>query len=118
MPRTPTWNPRAPEVPVDKDGNWLHYPDWKFDHWEPVDPFYARLIVDDMYAGRSAKGVILKNDTTMVKYPMFITDMVKALQHHELHASGGSLAGFWAATKKGANYGIRFVGATDPSGEL
>ena len=114
--RTPTWNPQAPEVPVDKNGNWMQYPGYDATY-VPVDPFYSAMYVDGMYSGRSAKGVILKDETGK-KYPMFIADLVKALQNPDMFMSMGTMRGYWAATKRGANYGVKFVGRHDPSGEL
>lgn len=106
----PKWNPKAPVVPVDKDGNWLTFPDWRFDRWEDVDPFYASLNIDGIYSGRSAKGLTLKDDNGK-EYSMFLTDLVEALKNPEVHVSLGRIAGYWTAAKRGSNYGVKFVGA-------
>lgn len=109
-----TWNPDAPEVPVDKDGNWLNYPDWTTDSWVPVSPFYAELLVSHMESGRSSKTVVLKDITNNKRYPMFVADFVKGIQEdlfavsHDL--DGGKLNAYWTACKRGQNYGIRAVG--------
>lgn len=113
MPRTPTWNAKFPEVPVDKDGNWLQYPSYQQTEWKPVDPFHARMSVVGMYSGRSAKGIYL-NDDTGKKYPMFVSDLVAALQNDGLVMEDGWMIGWWTAGKRGANYGVRFFGKDQP----
>lgn len=103
------WNPKSPEVPVDKDGNWLHYPEyWQMKDgggWERIVPFEAELVIDSMRSGRSAKYVILKNTDTGLTYPMFITDLLKYLESATVVK--GVLKGRWTASKRGQNYGIK-----------
>jgi len=108
------WNPKAPEVPVDKDGNWQSYPySYGGGSWLSVVPFEADLLVDGMQTGRSSKLVILKNADTGTKYPMFVADMVAGIADglFEVVSSneGGMLRGKWTASKRGANYGIKAV---------
>lgn len=112
----PTWNPRRPQVPVDANGNWLAYPDWKHTGWEPVRPFYARMTIDGMETGRSAKRVILKDEKGR-KYPMFVADLVKGIQKgtFEVHTTldgSGIIEAWWTASKRGANYGIQATNDT------
>lgn len=104
------WNPRRPEVPVDKNGNWMAYPGWDQEGWEPVRPFYATMTIDGMESGRSAKRVILKDDNGR-KYPMFVADLVKGIQKGTLEVATsldgeGLVIAWWTASKRGANYGI------------
>lgn len=105
-----TWNPRRPMVPVDKDGNWLAYPDFRTASWEAVRPFFAQLTIDGMETGRSAKRVIFK-DANGKKYPMFVADLVKGIQKGTFAITptdgGGVVSAWWTATKRGANYGIQ-----------
>ena len=107
---TRPWNPRKPEVPVDRNGDWMAYPGYGQQSWEPVRPFHARMTIDGMESGRSAKRVILKDDKGR-KYPMFVADLVKGIQMGtlEVHSgvdSPGTITAWWTASKRGANYGI------------
>lgn len=110
------WNPRRPQVPVDKNGNWMAYPDWRFTGWETIhQPFYAVMEIDGMETGRSAKRVILKNVDTGQKYPMFVADLVGGIKEGAFIVtvgqlqSSGKISGWWTACKRGANYGIKAV---------
>lgn len=102
------WNPQRPAVPVDEQGNWLGYgQDWRTKGWiEILQPFYATMTIDRMYAGRSAKGIILK-DEGGTEYPLFIKDFVDLAKNGTV--SNGKITGFWTASKRGNNYGVRFV---------
>lgn len=109
--RETAWSPRRPQVPVDDDGNWLAYPDWRCKTWEPVRPFYAQMTIAGMESGRSAKRVILK-DAEGKTYPMFVADLVKGIQNgtFEVHTQlegPGIIEAWWTAAKRGANYGIQ-----------
>lgn len=102
----------APEI-----GSLLHWPgdgSW----WEPgmngAKPTYemvearnftARLTCDQMRSGRSAKYVIWQ-DAEGRTFPMFITDLVKALPYIQ----GGVLETEFTFCKRGQNYGIRVFG--------
>lgn len=107
------WNPLSPEVPVDKDGNWLSYPSYGQTAWELVFPFYGELEILSMYHGRSAKGLNLRDVNTGKTFPMFIGDLVDALQNGTFTVDqtpeGGRLKGWWTASKRGANYGLKAV---------
>lgn len=117
MNYNPVWNAKKPVVPVDRDGNWLHYPN----HWQmregggcqPVEPFWATMRLAGMNSGRSAKYLTLENVETKVQYPMFISDLVKAIQNGAVEVKGsdgeGYLSGNWTGSKRGANYGIKAV---------
>lgn len=111
--RTPTWDAKRPLVPVDKDGNWLHYPSYEHSDWEDVKPFWAVLRVDGLRTGRSAKYLILEDTVTNKQYPMFVSDLVKGIQQGALDVDGnggeGYLTALWTASKRGANYGIKAV---------
>jgi hypothetical protein len=112
--RSPDWNPKAPEMPVDNKGNVLHYPasyhmkdggGWVT--WQM--PWYAELILDGSTSGRSAKYLNLVDDDGK-NYPMFVTDLVQGIQKGTLEVSGGKFKGWWTGSKRGANYGIKTVG--------
>jgi hypothetical protein len=108
------WNPNLPEMPVDKDGNWLSYPDYGQVGWEAVhQPFFATLKIEGMESGRSAKRVILRDINTEKKYPMFVADLIKCIQSGAVSVLGdgenGYLTANWTGSKRGANYGIKAV---------
>lgn len=115
MYNTPTWNPHLPEMPVDKDGNVLHYPDnWEMRQtgagWEVWhQPFYAHMTLDGTISGRSAKYYILKDDKTGKHYPMFVSDLFKMINERTVTIEAGILHGWWTGSKKGSNYGIKTV---------
>ena len=114
MPRTRTWNPKLPEVPVDNDGNWLHYPTYEHTGWETIhQPFFDRMIMGGMVTGRSAKYLILKSTTTGKDYPMFISDLLAGIQKGLLSVESvegeGYVSAHWTGSKRGANYGIKAV---------
>lgn len=108
--RVPEWNPNKPQMPVDKDGNWLSYPTYNQVGWETVyQPFFAELEIDGMRTGRSSKVVVLKERATGKFYPMFVADLVKGIQHGHFTVAGGVISGYWTGSKRGANYGIKAV---------
>jgi len=102
------WNSARPAVPVDSKGNWLGYgQDWRVAGWrEILQPFYAVMTIEDIYSGRSAKGIVL-SDENGTRYPMFIKDFVELAKNGTV--SEGKIAGFWTGSKRGNNYGIKFV---------
>lgn len=112
---TRQWNPNIPEMPVDKDGNWMDYPVYGHVGWETIhQPFYARMQVDGMRTGRSSKKIILKDVDTGKTYPMFVSDMVAAFQVGSFQIStdedgAGIITAYWTGAKRGANYGIKPV---------
>ena len=111
-----TWNPKLPEVPVDRDGNWISYPaNYNLGGWEVIhQPFFAVMTIDGMHVGRSAKNVILKDENGKT-YPMFIADLVAGIQKGTLAVSSnndgepGTISAYWTGSKRGANYGIKAV---------
>lgn len=116
----PVWNPRLPQMPVDKDGNWMNYPAYGNQQWETVhQPFWADFEIDGMQTGRSSKIVILKDIHTGKKYPMFVADLVKGIQQGDFTVQqatrtadgsrAGMISGYWTGSKRGANYGIKAV---------
>lgn len=113
---TPDWNPHIPEMPVDKDGNWLNFPGYGQTGWEKVyQPFHAVMEIDGMRTGRSSKIVVLKDRATGKTYPMFVADLVKGIQTGAFEvtvgddADVGRITAWWTGSKRGANYGIKAV---------
>lgn len=108
----PVWNPKRPQMPLDKNGNWQNYGGYACG-WETVhQPFYAEFEVDGMRTGRSSKIVVLRDRNTGRSYPMFVADLVKGIQHGDFEVSGGdggTISGWWTGSKRGANYGIKAV---------
>lgn len=104
----PVWDANNPQVPVDKNGNWLSYPGWGQDGWQPVEPWFDVLEVDGMETGRSSKLVILK-DAEGHRYPMFVADLVRGIQEKSLRVHDGKVSAIWTASKRGKNYGIKAV---------
>lgn len=114
MVSNPEWNPHRPQMPVDKDGNWISYPGYGHLGWqEIIEPFYAEFVIDGMRTGRSSKVVILKDVKSGFSAPMFVADLVKGIQNGEFtveqRADGGRIIGWWTGSKRGANYGIKAV---------
>ena len=99
----PMWNKNRPEVPVDKNGNWSHYPNLNCDY-VLIEPFYAELYIAHMNSGRSAKWLTM-TDAAGKEYPMFVADLVKFIQKGNV--TNGCLKGKWTACKRGQNYGIQ-----------
>lgn len=109
------WNPKLPEMPVDKDGNWVSYPVYN-GQWEVVhQPFHAVMEIEGIHSGRSAKNVILKDVATGKTYPMFVVDLVNGIQKGTLNVTSdgqgtpGNIIATWTGSKRGANYGIKAV---------
>lgn len=103
------WDAKNPSVPVDEDGNWLHYPDYCLAQWQTVTPFFDALEVAGMQTGRSSKIVILKDPISGKTYPMFVADLVKGIIEKSLTIRDGKIAAIWTASKRGKNYGIKTV---------
>lgn len=102
------WDAKNPEVPVDKEGNWMSFLGWNQAGWLTVTPFRATLTVDSMRTGRSSKVVVLTDDMGK-SYPMFVADLVKGIQDGSLEIVAGQLTATWTVSKRGANYGIKAV---------
>ena len=92
-------------VPVDANGNWQSYPHYN-SGWDYNITITARMKVDGMYSGRSAKGIILEDLLTGKRYHMFIADFVQAAQNLIITA-GIFEEMLWTASKRGTNYGIK-----------
>lgn len=105
----PAWDRHHPQVPVDDDGNMLHYPHYRNDKWEHLYPFYAEMKIDGMTSGRSAKYLNLRDQATGRTYPMFVSDIVAGINSGLLTIKDTVLYAWWGAAKKGANYGIKPV---------
>lgn len=106
----PAWNAKAPQMPVDSNGNFIHYPSWNVASWETLHvPFWAVCEIDGMFSGRSAKYLILKDVGTGRTWPMFISDLVNSIQNNVVEVKDAKLKAYWFGSKKGANYGMKPV---------
>ena len=92
-------------VPIDANGNWQSYPYYSHG-WDYNTTITARMKIDGMYSGRSAKGIVLEDLLTGRKYHMFIADFVEAAQSLII-VTGHFEEMLWTASKRGTNYGIK-----------
>lgn len=103
------WNAKQPKMPLDVDGNVMHYPRYGFDRWEEwLTPFHAVMEIAGTMSGRSAKYYILKDENGRT-YPMFVSDLGKMIQQSTVEIKDAKLTGWWFGSKKGSNYGIKTV---------
>lgn len=103
-------------VPIGPDGSVLHYGDapnvWlgdrliPLDGWRDNEPFQARLTVQGVQSGRSAKYFIW-TDADGRTFPMFAKDMIDVLRYATVE-HGGTVYAFWSVRKRGSNYGIAY----------
>lgn len=81
--------------------------------WRVNAPFNAKMRVTDYFRGRSACRLVLE-DADKNQYEMFMSDAVSMMGEADMLK--GSISGEWAFVKKGANYGVRYFGPTNPAG--
>ena len=67
--------------------------------------FHATLKVSGMYSGRSAKGIVLRNETTGDIYYLFIKELLDIFEKVGVQ-KGGYITAMWKYVKRGMNYGI------------
>lgn len=105
------------QVPVDDEGNWLSYDGGFYSHkanrfmydlYTTDITFRAHMEIDGMYAGRSAKGLTVKDLYTGKEYNMFISDFINTVKHVTIQ-NGVYHPMLWTASKRGSNYGIKPV---------
>lgn len=118
MPATPSY--LAPFTPC---GDLLHYAYAARDaaraaepgirngiDWRRVEPFEARLTIDGMRTGRSAK-YLEWLDPDGHRYPMFLKDLIEAIRGAVIQH--GTVCGEWIVRKRGENFGIRLADPTE-----
>jgi hypothetical protein len=92
------------QIPFDKEGNQLHYPDnWSIHEWRDAEPFEETLIFDGYSRGRSAAYLNFhrkSNGTTINVFMTDFVDMVPLMVHGEVTAC-------FEYTKRGQNYGVK-----------
>jgi hypothetical protein len=79
----------------------------EFDWVEPAE-FTDTFEIKDWTRGRSAAGINLKSKTTGGAYYMMISNLFELLSTATI--SGGEVTGRWIVKKRGANYGIQYLG--------
>lgn len=109
------------EVPTNPfTGALMHFPQkvyWQGESrdpiWVPNTPFDARLEIEHMLTGRSAKYVMLRRSTEagmpekdQMRWPMFVADLIAAATTYGI-TRGGILHGRFMVRKRGQNYGVR-----------
>jgi hypothetical protein len=99
------WDPKNPVAPFDERGL-LHYPEsWRGIEWRPAPAFDASLRFDDYSRGRSAAYFNWMDDSTGLRYPMFLADLADLIRGANL-LQGETLTNRWRVVKRGQNYGI------------
>ena len=111
----PTWDPKAPVVPVMSDGSLQHYPSgtWRGRErlpiqWRAWEPFTDGLRFEGFSRGRSAAYALLSHEDHRV-FPTMLADLEDFLKRGQLVRGRLTppLGLVWAVRKRGANYGVR-----------
>jgi hypothetical protein len=76
--------------------------------WIIPEPFEDTYSIEGYYRGRSAAGLELKSKTTGGTCCMMIADLTAMVKTATIVK--GEVTGFWQFKKRGANYGIMYVG--------
>ena len=105
------WDKRAPF----NEKGLMHYPEptWQdernvgFEFRDVSNSFEASLRYVGYKRGRSAVYLMWVDDSTGVKYPMFMKDLDAVLLAKQL--TKGAVFGEWVIAKRGQNYGIRLA---------
>lgn len=95
------------EIPVDKDGNQLHYPDsWGANGcaWRQNEEFEDTLTYQGYRRGRSAAYFEFRRKSG-AKVTMFLKDFESAIPK----MVRGKIGGRWTFCKRGANYGVQLA---------
>lgn len=71
--------------------------------WRDNAPFYAKLSMQEMQTGRSAKFIWWESDEGL-RYPMFVADLMELCKQGEVIR--GVALGQWRVRKRGQNYGV------------
>lgn len=80
--------------------------------WRENQPFFAAFEIDGYRRGRSAAQIYLKRCDDGKAYVMRFARFVEALQNPEFSVNSGKTnLGKWVIEKKGANYGLFYLGS-------
>lgn len=75
--------------------------------WFDMEPFESEMIIEDYERGCSAARFVARDTESGIRYPVFMSDMMALIPF----MVKGKVAGTWAASKRGANYGIKLIAA-------
>jgi hypothetical protein len=95
------------DIPFDKTGNQLHYPQYEVE-WRCNCVFGDMLEITGIQRGQSAAYFHLQSKSTGKKYTMFIRDMLDLIQKTII--DHGIVNARWTFCKRGLNYGIVYFG--------
>lgn len=103
------------QVPYDDRGNLMHYANPHAQHghpgaaerWEAPKSFRATLHLRESRRGRSA-AYFLFYDQHGHEFPMFISDFADMFQ--QTSSAAGAVVGTFIPTKRGQNFGVKYVG--------
>lgn len=94
------------QIPFDKHGNLLSYPDYDVDQWKDNYVFKSKMTLVTYGRGRSSVVFIFK-DNNGFKYPMFVSDFLDMTLAVTLDK--GFVEGSFTFVKKGSNYGLKYI---------
>lgn len=101
------------EVPFDGDGVLMHYatyrrhPPYTAAEWRRPEPFEARLTIEGVRSGMSAK-YVMWTDSRGGRWPMFIPELLELIRTGTI--TSGVVNGRWIPRKRGQNFGLRYLG--------
>jgi hypothetical protein len=82
--------------------------------WEDNIPFEATLRATYFGRGRSSAKLNFTDANDDMHYEMFLTDVDDLIDNYGIRKGGGPIKGWWAFAKRGANYGIMYLGKENP----
>lgn len=95
------------QVPFDKDGNQLHYPEYNTKEYKDNYVFDDKLEFRYFCRGRSAAYALFKstNINDCRQYTMFLTDLEQIM--HKM--TNGVISGKFTFVKRGQNFGVSLI---------
>jgi len=79
--------------------------------WKEANPFLTTLKIVGYSKGRSAANFDLEAvNNKSTTYTVFMVDIIDLITKNTL--VNGEITGYWLPIKRGANYGIKFLGKT------
>ncbi len=105
------WTKTIKQAPFDKNGNLLGYDDhWRSEIRDVTEPFWASLVYSGYGRGRSSIVFKWKDIPNSCGYEMFVSDFNDLVMLDKFTCR--AVHGWWQVVKKGANYGIKYIGET------
>lgn len=99
----PQWNKDRQDVPFDKTGNQLHYPNWGINYWSENEIFKDTLTYESFSRGRSAAYFEFRRKSNGKTVVVFMADLEPIL----FAMVRGSVTGEFTFCKRGQNYGCK-----------